>query len=328
MAHKVSLLRIGLVFGLAVAKANATPVTADDFYTPNATIFTVSSSTGVLANDSSDVGGLYAASYSPPPGGALSLFTDGSFTFTPNYGLATNTSWTYTATDSSGAKSSATVTFDMESTLPQAVDDSYTPNATTFSIAEPQGLLTNDTGGIGNVMAMSYTPTADGTVNLFTDGSFTFTPNYGLATNTSFTYVISDQLGRTSSATVTFDMESTLPQAVDDSYTMLAGDILSLGPLGLLGNDFGGIGSLEVISFSPITDGLLSVFTDGAFMFTPGLGFYGTTHFDYWIGDALGRQSLATAWIEVLPGTVPEPATLALFGLGLAGLGFSRRRTS
>lgn len=306
-------------------EASAVLVTNGDFYTPDATVYSVAAPSGWLANDSSSDGGLRVISFTLPSQGLLNVATDGSFTFTPGTGQTSNTVVTYTATDDSGTTSSAMVTFDLVSTLPTAVNDFYTPTSTVLTVAAPGGWLANDTGGIGSLHAVSFLAPSQGVVNAATDGSFTYTPASGQTTNETITYTMRDDLNRLSSASVTFDLESTLPVAVDDFFSILAGDILDIGPPGLLANDFSGVGSLSVVSFTTISDGLLSLLTDGSVTFAPNAGFIGTTMFSYTMRDALGRFSTAMVEIEVQGNAVPVPPAAALMVAGLVAM---RRRFS
>jgi hypothetical protein len=328
----VRYLNYAVLLGISVLSAGETlaaPVLLNDLYTPDATVFTVSSP-GFLANDTSSTGGLRATSIDlTGTQGTVAAFPSGGFTFTPTQGLATNTSFSYTAVDSSGVSGTATVTLDMVSTLPKAVADIYTPNATTFTVASSAGFLTNDTGGIGGLHATSIDLTGtQGTVAAFPSGGFTFTPVHGLATNTSFTYNLADQLGRVSSATVTLDMISTLPKAINDHYKLLVGDILSIDLPGMLMNDTGGIGGLHATSIDLTgTQGTVAAFPSGGFTFTPTSGLLGETSFSYWIADALGRVSSATVFVSVEENAVPEPSSFALLMAALGLLSIHRKRT-
>ena len=312
-----------LLSALSPIAALAVPVTVNDFYTPDATTYSVDAAAGLLANDSSVDGGLTVVSFLAPSQGLLNLSTDGSFTFTPDSGQSTNTVITYTATDNSNTFSSASVTFDLVSTLPVAVNDAYTPDSVSYSVAAPLGWLANDTGGIGSLSAVSFQAPSQGTLNAATDGSFTYTPASGQTTNETITYTMRDDLNRVSSASVTFDLVSTLPVAVDDFYSMLVGDILNIGPPGLLANDVSGVGPLQVVSFGAISDGLLNLLVDGSVSFTPNAGFTGTTMFTYTMSDALGRLDSAMVQIEVRGSVVPVVPTLALLLTGIVAM---RRR--
>lgn len=96
--------------GATVSEVNAAPSAAADSYsTPFATALTVAAP-GVLGNDTDPDGdALTAALATGPANGSATLNADGSFTYTPAGGFSGGDSFTYTATDPSGASATATV---------------------------------------------------------------------------------------------------------------------------------------------------------------------------------------------------------------------------
>jgi len=178
--------------------ANVAPVAnADTYATSNATAKRVSAP-GVLGNDTDANGDKLTASVvTQPSNGALSMATDGSFTYTPNAGFSGSDSFTYLVSDGSVFSAPAQVTIgvaDANVHGPYAMADSYSVGINTaLSVATGNGVLANDVDTLGRDMtALIVVQPAHGTVSLADDGSFTYTPESGFAGVDTFTYVAAD----------------------------------------------------------------------------------------------------------------------------------------
>lgn len=85
--------------------------------------------------------------------------------------------------------------------------DAYTTSgSSTLTVNAASGVLAND--GLSGVTVAVGTTTANGTLTLNSDGSFTYTPNTGFTGTDQFTYIITDGCGNTSSP-VTVTITST-----------------------------------------------------------------------------------------------------------------------
>ena len=117
------------------------------------------------------------------------------------------------------------------------------PAGETLSVDAP-GVLANDTDAEDDTLtATGLTQPANGVVTMETDGSFVYIPDTGFVGTDTFTYRAND--GTTSSAattvTITWRKEgrcpNTAPVAVDDAFSTVAGEPLSLAAPGVLAND-------------------------------------------------------------------------------------------
>ena len=195
---------------------------------------TIAAAAGLLANDSDGDGdALSVLSFSAAANGTLNVVTDGSFTYAPNPGFTGTETITYTISDGT-TTSSGTLTIEVQNAAPAAVDDSYTVHAgETLTIAAAAGLLANDSDGDGDALSvLSFSAAANGTLNVVTDGSFTYAPNPGFTGTETITYTISDGT-TTSSGTLTIEVQNAAPVAVDDSYTVQSGERLTVRSLPL-----------------------------------------------------------------------------------------------
>lgn len=104
------------------AGLNQAPVAVDDSYSTNQDTPLTVAAPGVLANDTdADSDPLTAVKVSDPANGAVTLNSDGSFTYTPNAGFFGSDSFSYTANDTYAASNVATVTMTVNHTLTTSV---------------------------------------------------------------------------------------------------------------------------------------------------------------------------------------------------------------
>jgi len=221
---------------------NTAPVSgADTVAGTEDTVLSVDAAHGVLANDTDLNGDLLTATLAQgPEHGKLALNADGSFTYTPDANFNGPDSFTYVATDPSGAVSGAsTVTLNIAS-----VNDAPVAHDDTASVSEKQSVtidvLVNDTdvdaGDSKTLVSVSATALGghvsivDGQVVYVADDDSFDLLTQGQHVTDSFTYVMQDAAGATSTASVTVTVNGT-PDAPtqnggngDSTLTGTAGD--------------------------------------------------------------------------------------------------------
>jgi uncharacterized delta-60 repeat protein len=212
----------GALVNITIAAVNDAPVAADDSASvAEDTLLTVAAP-GVLANDSDiESDPLTAQIVSSTSHGSLTLYGDGSFSYTPDANYCGSDSFQYQATD--GALNSATATVTITVTC---VNDAPVGTDDTLSdVAEDSGartipfatLLANDQAGPPNESGQSLTITAVGSA---TGGMVSvvgtdviFTPAADFTGAASFSYTLADDGTtndaadpRTATATVSFNI--------------------------------------------------------------------------------------------------------------------------
>ena len=163
------------------------------------------------------------------------------------------------------------------------VADDVDGDTLTYSIVdEPQhGSLSLVSGD-----KVTYTPTA----NYFGTDSFTFKANDG------------DLDSNTATISISITPVNDAPVAVDDTYTMEEKDSLTIPALGVLANDTDVDGdSLTAIVVDTVSNGTLTLNSDGSFTYTPTEFFNGTDSFTYKAKDAVLESDLAVVTITVTP---------------------------
>lgn len=277
---------------------NGGPAVADDAYSVAEDSILTVPAPGVLGNDAPATTVSVDSPVNTTGYGALTLNSDGSFTYTPNPDFNGNDMFTYKATDGVLDSSLATVQISVTpvNDPPAGAADSYDAiTGSVLTVAAP-GVLANDTDIDGDSLtAVLTTDATAGALVLNADGSFTYEPAPGTVSD-SFSYTPNDgTVSAPTATTVTLTVvaaPNTSPVAVDDTATTPQ---LTPVTINLVANDTDAEGNLDptsvVITSDPNRGGSVANMNNGTVIYTPRRGFKGTDIFTYTVSDTEGAVS-------------------------------------
>jgi Bacterial Ig domain len=185
------------------------------------------------------------------------------------------------------------------------INDSYSvKHDRPASIAGP-GVLGNDLNLLGGASAILVSGVSHGTLNLQSNGAFTYTPAPGYLGADSFRYRPSGLLS--TAATVTLTVTNAAPVARADSYSWASGTLVVPAP-GVLANDSDADGDALVAEMvGGGVSGSLDLESNGSIIYSPGGGFSGSATFSYRVWDGLAWSAVTTVTLIRAPAPAPPP---------------------
>jgi VCBS repeat-containing protein len=185
---------------------------------------------------------------------------------------------------------------------PVAIDDAYATNEdVVLNVAAP-GVLGNDTDADGDTLSAELMLPPSGTLTLNASGGFTYVPVADFNGSDSFTYRVSDDNGGMDTATVTITVTAVndAPVAADDAYATNEDTFLIVAAPGVLGNDADVEGDpVTAVLDTDVSNGSLTLNSDGSFDYTPDVDFNGADSFTYLANDGTADSNVATVTITV-----------------------------
>jgi VCBS repeat-containing protein len=248
----------------------------------------------------------------PPDHGTATVNANGTVRYMPAQNYNGPDSFIYRLNDGTLNSNNATVdiTVNPVNDAPAAVNNSYATNQNTQLVVGAPGVLGNDTDVDGpslTVNGVTQSPTK-GSLNLASDGSFTYTPNTNVTGTDTFKYRATDGSLLSNEVTVTIRINAN-PNAVNDgftsianvsnqSHTVLTNDTIApdVGEtLTITGAGFG------ASSGTTQNGGTVVIAADGkSVRYTPAASFTGTDSYSYTISDGNGGSDTATVTVNVI----------------------------
>ena len=294
---------------LSISPVNDAPEAVADNYSVDEDIIL---SDNVLTNDSDiENNTLSATLVTNVTNGTLSLSANGSFTYTPNANYYGPDAFTYQVCDNGSPSlcvtESVTITVNPINDAPNTTNDNF------FGLEDNQitgNVLTNDSDIDGDALTTTvFSSPSNGTVTLQANGSFTYTPAANYFGSDQFIYEVCDNGSPTIclTETVLFSISpvNDAPIAVTDNYSLDEDNTLSNN---VLTNDSDiENNTLATILVSNVSNGTLSLQSNGSFLYTPNLNYNGSDAFSYQVCDNGSPVECATTSVSITVNPINDP---------------------
>ncbi len=288
---------------VTVTVANDPPVAADDSVTHPGPVGAALAIL-VLANDSDPNGDLLTLTgITVAPLHGTATVVGSHVVYTPDPTWAGGDSFRYRVSDGNGGLAEATVDVDVRNAAPIAVADAAGARSAVPTVIDVRD---NDSDPDGETLTLtSVAAPSHGSAVVTAAGKVRYTSVAGFVGLDTFSYLVTDPRGATSTATVTVMVGNAAPAATAGSASTPGGTAVTVPLLPLVSDPDGQ--PVAIASVGPAGHGvaLLDPAT-GKVRYTPEPGYLGTDSFCYTATD--GNGGSATACVTVSVGNTPPVA--------------------